>query len=292
MEIRARHWLFALSLATLAHAALVTAVNLQPRTPRPAPAIVINLGETGAPDGASGGGAGRGTQMLEPLTDEPVQALAATDSPTPVRETERVEQVEVREILPPPVPPARPIIERPKPKPEPKPKPKPKITKASPPKPLPATPPARRKDQRETIKATEPATGSVRAVGRGQDAGTGAEGNSTGRGGTGTGAGRGSGAGGQGVANYQGRLVAWLNRHKRYPDRARRLRQEGTVKVSFTIDQRGRLLSHRIVGGSGHPLLDQEVAAMLKRASPMPAFPPGMSQTQLTVTVPISFDLH
>lgn len=290
MEIRARHWLFALSLATLAHAALVTAVNLQPRTPRPAPAIVINLGETGAPDGASGGGAGRGARTPEPPADEPVQALAATNSPTPVRATERVEQVEIREIVPPPVPPVRPITDRPKPEPKPKPKPKPAVAKTSPPKPVPVTPPARRNDQRETIKATEPATGSVRAVGRGQDAGTGAEGNSTGRGGTG--AGRVSGAGGQGVANYQGRLVAWLNRHKRYPDRARRLRQEGTVKVSFTIDQRGRLLSHRIVGGSGHPLLDQEVAAMLKRASPMPAFPPGMSQTQLTVTVPISFDLH
>ncbi len=83
-----------------------------------------------------------------------------------------------------------------------------------------------------------------------------------------------------------------MNRHKRYPDRVRWLRQEGTVRASFTIDRNGRLLSRRIVGGSGYPLLDQEVQAMLERADPMTAFPPGMSQSQLTVAVPINFSLR
>lgn len=75
-------------------------------------------------------------------------------------------------------------------------------------------------------------------------------------------------------------------------DPACRLRQEGTVGAFCTIDRNERLLSHRIVGGSGYPLLDQDVQAMLERANPMPAFPPGMSQCQLTVAVPINFHLR
>lgn len=298
MDIRSRHWLLALGVAALAHAALVAAVNLQPRAPRQEPTTLINLGEMGAPEGASGGNADAGASASEPLATAPIQALAATDRLTPVHATELVELVETREIVPPLVTHTRATLDRPKS--VPKPKPKPAVAKTLPPKPTPVTPPARREQHvpdkaGATEKGTGPATSSAEGgASRVPDAGAGAgaAGKGSGKGGADTGAGRGSGAGGKGVANYQGRLVAWMNRYKRYPDRARRLRQEGTVRVSFTIDRNGRLLSHRIVGGSGYPLLDQEVQAMLERANPMPAFPTGMSQSQLTVTVPINFRLR
>ncbi|MCK7576413.1 MAG: energy transducer TonB [Chromatiales bacterium] len=138
---------------------------------------------------------------------------------------------------------------------------------------------------------TRPAP-AVAAKGPGRGAGAGARGQGQAAGGSGSAKGAGQGAGSQGVANYQGTLAAWLNRHKRYPDRARRLRQQGTVRVSFTIDRQGRLISHRIVGASGYPLLDQEVEALVRRASPMPPFPAGLTQSQLTITVPISFNLR
>lgn len=309
MEIRTRHWLLALGVATLVHAALVTAVNLQPRAPRQESAIVINLGEMGAPEDDSGGGAGTEPGAPEASAAEPVQTLAASGSQIPVFATQTVEPVKPveppQEQVPPPVTHVPATLDRPKPvskpKPEPKPKPKPAVAKTSPPKPAPVTASARR-DQQGTVtaaatgKAAGPTTSSARGAGLGQNpgvgTGTGMGAKGTGKGDAGTEADRGSGAGGKGIANYQGRLAAWLNRHKRYPDRARRLRQEGTVRVSFTIDRNGRLLSQRLVGGSGHPLLDQEVQAMLKRANPMPAFPAGMNQSQLTVTVPIHFSLR
>ncbi|TVQ94014.1 MAG: energy transducer TonB, partial [Chromatiaceae bacterium] len=145
----------------------------------------------------------------------------------------------------------------------------------------------------------ERAAGAGSAGGRSGGAGSGS--GSGGGHGSGTGAARGSGSGtggagrgsgGADLGGYTGSLAAWLNRHKRYPDQARRLRQQGTVQVSFTIDRNGRLVSHRIIASSGHRLLDQEVSAMLRRASPMPALPASLGRNQLTVTLPISFSLR
>lgn len=70
------------------------------------------------------------------------------------------------------------------------------------------------------------------------------------------------------------------------------MRQQGTVKVRFTIDRNGRLLSHQILSSSGHGLLDREISAMLQRASPMPGIPATMNRSQLTVTLPINFNLR
>ena len=64
------------------------------------------------------------------------------------------------------------------------------------------------------------------------------------------------------------------------------------MRVTFSIDRQGRLLSHRIESSSGHPVLDQEVKAMLQRASPMPPIPANLGQGTLTITVPISFSLR
>ena len=70
------------------------------------------------------------------------------------------------------------------------------------------------------------------------------------------------------------------------------MRQQGTVRVRFTIDRKGRLVSHQILSSSGYGLLDREISAMLKRASPMPSIPATMNRSQLTVTLPIVFNLR
>jgi len=91
---------------------------------------------------------------------------------------------------------------------------------------------------------------------------------------------------------YLGQLAAWLNRHKRYPRQARRRHQEGTVQLYFVMDRQGRVLSHRIVSGSGHRLLDEAAEKMLSRAGPLPAIPPELALSTLEVTVPITFSLR
>ena len=91
------------------------------------------------------------------------------------------------------------------------------------------------------------------------------------------------------LQDYAGVLVAWLDRHKRYPDPSRRRKEEGIVVVEFAIDGQGRVLSHRLLDASGHPLLDAEAEALLARASPVPAPPDG---TGRSFQVPIVFALR
>jgi len=91
--------------------------------------------------------------------------------------------------------------------------------------------------------------------------------------------------------DYMSRLRAWLEKHKRYPRRARQRRQEGTAMLSFVLDRDGRVVEYAIRESSGHRILDEEVAAMIERAQPLPAFPDDMQRSRLTLVVPVQFYL-
>jgi protein TonB len=91
------------------------------------------------------------------------------------------------------------------------------------------------------------------------------------------------------LQDYASLLAAWLDRHKEYPDRARRKHQEGIVLCEFAIDRQGQVLNYRIIQGSGYKLLDEEASEMMTRANPVPPPPAGMDQTYV---VPIVFALN
>lgn len=91
------------------------------------------------------------------------------------------------------------------------------------------------------------------------------------------------------LQDYGQLLLAWLDRHKRYPDQARKRRQEGVVTVELAIDGQGHLVSHRIVAVSGVAALDDEARALLERASPFPIPPGGGTHA---FQVPIVFALR
>lgn len=89
-------------------------------------------------------------------------------------------------------------------------------------------------------------------------------------------------------ARWQSRLMAHLERRKRYPAEARRQRKEGVAQVRFTIDGSGNVQSVALTRSSGVAELDQEVVAMVRRASPVPAPPPGVNRT---IVVPVRFNV-
>jgi protein TonB len=93
-------------------------------------------------------------------------------------------------------------------------------------------------------------------------------------------------------ASWQARLVGWLERYKRYPRLAQEQHQEGTAYLRFTMDRAGRVLSSQIEKGSGYSLLDDEVAALIQRAQPLPAPPPEVTGAQITLTLPVQFFLR
>ncbi len=86
-------------------------------------------------------------------------------------------------------------------------------------------------------------------------------------------------------ASWRGTLLAHLNRYKRFPGGA----SPGTVQVAFSIDRSGRVLSARLVSGSGDAALDEEAVAMVRRASPVPAPPTGLGGSTVMLAVPVKF---
>jgi protein TonB len=88
-------------------------------------------------------------------------------------------------------------------------------------------------------------------------------------------------------ATWQNTLAAHLNRYKRYPVGAHGI--EGVVRLEFTLDRSGKIVSERIVQSSGSPLLDDEALAMVRRAAPLPSPPEQVPSAALSLTVPINF---
>jgi len=86
-------------------------------------------------------------------------------------------------------------------------------------------------------------------------------------------------------ANYAGRVHAHLARYKQYPAAARSAGAQGTAGVSFSIDGSGRVTAVQLSKSSGHAIIDQEVVAMVRRASPFPAPDDGRGQN-FNVSVP------
>lgn len=95
---------------------------------------------------------------------------------------------------------------------------------------------------------------------------------------------------GMNPARWNSSLAAWIRRHTRYPSAARARRVEGDVRVTFTIDSSGRVLSARMVGSSGDPDLDRAALAVLQGAT-VPA-PPAQLGSRVSRTAPFVFSLR
>ncbi len=99
-------------------------------------------------------------------------------------------------------------------------------------------------------------------------------------------------AGGVGVGrsptdpNYNGLVAAHLARYKQFPPEARAAHLQGSATVRFGLDGHGSVAFVRLVRGTGIASIDQEVQAMVRRASP---FPPPPGGQPMTFTVPVSF---
>jgi periplasmic protein TonB len=107
--------------------------------------------------------------------------------------------------------------------------------------------------------------------------------------------GRVGGAGGGGTAadnDWQRRLVAQLERHKRYPRGAQRRRVEGVAYLRFTVDRQGRVLGASLARSSGDEALDAETLALVERAQPLPPPPADLYPAQVHLTVPVQFFLR
>lgn len=91
-----------------------------------------------------------------------------------------------------------------------------------------------------------------------------------------------------GKDSWEARVVARLERFKRFPPAARSRRDQGVATVRFRVDRQGALLSASLVGTSGSRLLDQEALATVARAQPYPPIPADRADA-VELVVPIEF---
>ncbi len=91
---------------------------------------------------------------------------------------------------------------------------------------------------------------------------------------------------------YLAALHKALQEAMRYPNRARRRRQEGTAWVEFSLHQEGTLSSIQLRESSGYPLLDEAALDTVKSLGRFEPIPPEIDKNLLTLAIPISFQLH
>jgi protein TonB len=200
--------------------------------------------------------------LIELPPAPPAPPAAPPPPPEPVRAPEPPPQPKVIEApkprlaLPPPPPKPRPKPPKPEAKPEPRPRP--------PVEPPPSATPV--SDSVPTADAKPAAQPSPQA---------------------------GNPAPSQAKVSWQSRLLAHLNRHKRYPEDARRRGQEGVVKLRFVVDGRGNVLRFELASRSGSHSLDRATLQMIRRAQPLPPPPAELLRDgSLEVVAPVVYSLQ
>lgn len=94
------------------------------------------------------------------------------------------------------------------------------------------------------------------------------------------------------IETWQGRVLARLEAHRRYPPAARRRRLQGVAHVRFSVDRSGRVLDAQLARTSGSADLDREAVANVRRASPLPEPPADLPGAVVELVVPVDFSLR
>jgi protein TonB len=194
--------------------------------------------------------------LPEPAPPPPPKVFTPPTPPEPVEEMPLPKLVEA----------PKPEIAIPKPPPKPKPKPKPQ-----PPKPEKKPEPPKEEPPAEKTVDTPPAPP---AAPKAQKSEPPMPSNSN------------------ALPSWQGDLLRHLAKFKKYPEDARRRGTQGVVKLRFTVDGEGKVLSYSIAGESGSASLDRATLDMIRRAQPLPAPPKELlNNGSLEVVAPFVYSL-
>jgi protein TonB len=85
------------------------------------------------------------------------------------------------------------------------------------------------------------------------------------------------------LSGYFALVKVIIESEKRYPEEAKRRGEEGTVVVSFTIDESGKPVNVRLASSSGSPSIDNETLRLIRSLKFPP--PPGGKPVNLRVEV-------
>ena len=202
-----------------------------------------------------------------PPADEELQKILAEDSefdiPAPPRPEPEPEPVPEPRPEPKPEP-------RPEPKPEPKPKPKPK--------PAPKREAPRRKQPPAPVKEAPRESAAVNAP-AGEISGSSADAAAVAE----------RRAEGELRSRLLARLIAEIEKRKKYPRQARRSGAEGTCTLEIRVDAAGVVQSCGLAKGSGSPVLDAATSRLAGRLAGMDT---GVRGKAFRVLIPVRYSLR
>ena len=285
-------WAVVFLAAALLHVLAALAVsawsNSAPRVAAGAGGVQIALGRAQAVAGAAGGA---NAANDPPEVEEGVADTAIEPPPEPAPSPPEPEIQP--EIAPQPVEPVEPPPSEPVPEPTPQPEPVSPAPTPSETSEEPSEAPVAG-DPSQDVNESEPGTGESESQNTDGAGSSGAE-----LAGTDASSATANvtdilaGAGNAGAElSYSATLSAWLERHKRYPRRSKRRREEGAALLYLMVARDGRVLDYRVERSTGFAALDEELLAMVERAQPLPAFPADLRAAHMEYVLPVDFTLR
>jgi periplasmic protein TonB len=266
-------WSASAAIIVAVHAALIVLgvawYAHSPPTGVALPTIMIDLAPASSPSAPS----------VQPLDLPPGPEMREADPPPPPPEP--VKREAVQEQLAPTPPQENPVVEAPPEQKVEPPPPKPEPAKIVPdqPKPVPAKPkPVRSEVKKPADAPPVPRTSAAPKTERQASLTP----SSAPAGATSAAA----------LASYNQLVAAHLQRFKQYPSGAKAAGEQGTSRLSFTLGRTGQVLGSRLAGSSGHPSLDGETLAMVRRAQPFPPMPPELKQASMSFSIPVQFSIR
>lgn len=90
---------------------------------------------------------------------------------------------------------------------------------------------------------------------------------------------------------YLLKLRKRIEQNKVYPKRAKRLRQEGKVLVSFLIQKNGKIQNISLKGKSSYKRLDKAALELLKKIARFDPIPKELGKDSWAIEVPINYSI-
>ncbi len=90
---------------------------------------------------------------------------------------------------------------------------------------------------------------------------------------------------------YHSSLLRYTYKFLSYPKRAVKRSQEGSVRVSVTIDREGKIKAVQTIEESKYPLLNREALRAVSKAEPFPTVPDAVIGSDFEFSLPIAFRL-
>jgi periplasmic protein TonB len=101
-----------------------------------------------------------------------------------------------------------------------------------------------------------------------------------------------SSASAQDMKSWQTEIAKKIAKKQVYPRAALRKELQGKASVEINVDREGNIVAHAIKTSTGHDVLDREVPKLMKRVSPLPAPPAAVTDSELTMVLPLAWALE